>query len=116
MGFGIERTNTMTIEIINIRDFKPSQPFDMLIDRRSPIGNPFILKDENQRDLVCDKYYEWFKHRIRLEDEKFIAYLDMLIAIYKKYEKLRLFCWCAPKRCHGETIKNYIMEPSWPRL
>lgn len=106
----------MTIEIINSKDFKPSQPFDTYIDRRSPVGNPFILKDESQRDLVCDKYYEWFKHRLRLEDERIIAHLNTLMDVYKRYGRLRLFCWCAPKRCHGETIVSYFTEPKWPRL
>ena len=39
-------------------------------------------------------------------------YLDSLIATYKIYGKLRLFCWCAPKRCHGETIKRYLEDLS----
>ncbi|MCK5127594.1 MAG: DUF4326 domain-containing protein [candidate division Zixibacteria bacterium] len=105
----------MTIEIININDLKPSQIYDIYIDRRSALGNPFILKDESQRDLVCDKYYEWFNHKLKQKDEKVMFNLDVLRDIHRVYGKLRLFCWCAPKRCHGETIKNYILDPSWPR-
>lgn len=100
----------MTIEIINSKDFKPSQPFDTYIDRRSPVENPFILKDESQRDLVCNKYQEWFEHRLKLKDERFIVHLNTLVDVYKKYGKLRLFCWCAPKRCHGETIRAYVEQ------
>lgn len=100
----------MTIEIINSKDFKPSQPFDTYIDRRSPIGNPFILKDESQRDLVCDKYQQWFDHQLKLKDERFIMFLSSLMDVYAEYGKLRLFCWCAPKRCHGETIRMYLTE------
>jgi len=104
-----------TIEIVNTRDLKPSQLYDAYIDRRSILGNPFILKDESQRDLVCDKYYEWFKHKINQKDEKFMMGLSILRNILQEHGKLRLFCWCAPKRCHGETIKSYFTEPKWPR-
>ena len=27
-----------------------------------------------------------------------------------EFGKVRLFCWCAPKRCHGETIKKWLIE------
>ncbi|WP_068768630.1 DUF4326 domain-containing protein [Termitidicoccus mucosus] len=31
--------------------------------------------------------------------------MNRLLAAAQKHGNLRLHCWCAPKRCHAETIK-----------
>jgi hypothetical protein len=99
---------------MNMRKDKPSQPYDFRVDRASVIGNPFEMKDENQRNEVCDKYVVWFDEQIKEvrtgKNEKVKAYLSKLINAYREYGQLRLFCWCAPKRCHAETIKKYLLE------
>jgi hypothetical protein len=66
------------------------------------------MKDESFRDEVCDKYEIYFNEKIKNNDELFLKELKRLYYIYKKYNKLRLFCWCAPKRCHAETIKKFL--------
>ena len=33
-----------------------------------------------------------------------------LIDFYLLNKQLNLCCWCYPKRCHGEIIKNYLEE------
>lgn len=81
-----------------------------LIDRRTPVGNPFILEnadDDVKRDEVCDKYEEWF-HKEGLKNERVQKYLDKLLEHLKSHGRLVLLCWCIPKRCHGETIKRWI--------
>ena len=99
------------IKIINLRIIKPSEPYDFYIDRRRAIGNPFYMRTEADRDRVCNAYEEWFKSAIKeLGSDSIIHSLIELRRVYKKYGRLRLFCWCAPKRCHGETIKKYIEE------
>jgi len=95
------------IEILNLRKIKPDEKYDVIVDRRSILGNPFILTNESKRDEVCDDYDMYFCHKIE-NDKKFKDELDRIISIYVKYGKLRLFCWCAPKRCHSEIIKRYI--------
>ena len=98
------------IEIINARKQKPSEKYDIWIDRRSPVGNPYTLIREDGRDNICDSYDEWFKGKLTMKDSKIIEYLDSMFELYKSHGRLRLFCWCVPKRCHGETIKKYIEE------
>jgi len=102
----------MSIEIINMYNKRIILPWDVRIDRRSCLGNPFRLGDESQRDYVCDKYTSYFYYQIELGNQKIITKLKELQRLYKKYGKLSLFCWCAPKRCHGETIKKYLLERS----
>ena len=97
------------IEIVNIKQAgHPVYPYDFYIDRRSPVGNPFHMKDESKRDYVCDAYMDYFSKMVECGSHEFVSYLDMMIKAHNTYGKLRLFCWCAPKRCHGYTIWRYL--------
>ena len=96
------------IKIKNLRKNQPSKDYDIRVDRSSPLGNPFYMEAESKRDKVCDEYHIWFyenKHKIVFHQELF-----RIGEIYKKFGKLNLFCWCNPKRCHAETIKQYLEE------
>jgi hypothetical protein len=106
------------IELMNMkRGDHLTYDYDFIIDRRSPVGNPFKIGNGVNRDGSCIKYDRYFNFRVWRakqynandpEDLKFILYLNEIEEAYKKWGRLRLFCWCAPKRCHGETIKRYI--------
>ena len=98
------------VEICNLRKQKPVEPYDIKVDRSSILGNPFVMRSEIERDSVCDKYELYFESKIKNKSERFLNEILNLINIYKKYNKLRLFCWCSPKRCHAETIKKYIED------
>ena len=95
------------IEICNLRNEKPVNPYDIYVDRRSVLGNPYPDRDGKSRDLVCDRYEDHFTYKSRT-DNRFQRELGRLLAIYEYHGKLRLFCWCAPKRCHAETIKRWL--------
>lgn len=94
------------IEIMNLQDTKPSKPYDFRVDRRTPLGNPFIMSHESRRNSVCDSYETHFPHMLLTSEAN--KYFIKLLMAYKKYNKLRLFCWCAPKQCHAETIKKEL--------
>ena len=94
------------IEILNLRRGKPVTPYDAYVDRRSVLGNPFPERNGN-RNEVCDKYELYFEKQIRT-DLRFQQELARLQTIHEQFGKLRLFCWCAPKRCHAETIKRWL--------
>jgi hypothetical protein len=77
------------------------------IGRGTPVGNPFKMYNGADRDRVCDNYNIWFYNQIKHKNEAVIKFLDNL----KKFHKLGdlyLRCYCAPKRCHGDTIKSYL--------
>ncbi len=99
----------MAIYIRNLRKEKPTQPYHIKVCRPSILGNPFLLKNKNdkkERDIVCDKYEEWFdKNIVNLKPE-----LNHLLDILRRYGKLELFCWCVPKRCHAEIIKMWLLK------
>ena len=65
------------------------------VDRGTPWGNPFVIHTNNdvERNRVCDLYELYAVWRLTVEP-------DWL-------EPLRghdLACWCAPKRCHADTL------------
>lgn len=99
------------IEICNLRNEKPMHEFDVRVDRSNKIlGNKFVMRDESERELVCKQYEIWLYERVGLQDVDIINELQRLDDIYKKYGRLRLFCWCSPKKCHAETIKELLLH------
>lgn len=64
-------------------------------DRFSDWGNPFEMGKDGDRDEVCNNYAN--------------HYLPFKPSLLKKVNELRgkaLGCWCAPERCHCDTLKN----------
>ncbi len=98
------------ITIHNMRVERPINAYDIKVDRSSPLGNPFYMRLESQRDKVCDDYRDYIYKEIRAGNKRIIQELERLCQIYKTYGQLRLFCWCAPKRCHSETIREIILK------
>ena len=95
------------IYIGNLRKKYDDEILQVRVDRSSPLGNPFFMKNENQRDDVCDAYEQYFNMLIKDQSGAFYGELNRIISIAKTQD-VRLMCWCSPKRCHSETIKNYI--------
>lgn len=100
------------IEIMNMNTIAPSEPYDVRIDGVfSSLGNPFVIRYETMRDYVCNRYQQWFDCQV-IDNPAVIGELNGLITLYETFGKLRLFCWCYPKRCHAETIKKWLKEHS----
>lgn len=117
------------IHIVNKRTYKrdPSHQY-FAIDRTSPVGNPFFMKTEAERNKVCDEYEIYFNdivtNNLNNEHYRYLAnnypdiadqfhgapfmnYLALIILAAQKGD-VYLGCWCTPKRCHGETIKRFV--------
>jgi hypothetical protein len=73
---------------------------DVLIDRRSPFGNPYDHRKLGiTREECVHKYKEWFYNK--LKDDSF---RDIVLQLKGK----RLGCWCVPDLCHGMVILEYL--------
>lgn len=83
-------------------------PRSNYVGKGTALGNPFIMYDESQRDEVCDKYEIWFKEQIANKNPEVMAQLDTIIDFGKTFGEVKLRCFCAPKRCHANTIKKYL--------
>ena len=78
------------------------------IGRGSPLGNPFKMTSETQRDWSCDRYEIWFREQLRLDNKDVLRQFLYILTLHKKGENVYLQCYCAPKRCHGDTLKAYL--------
>lgn len=83
-----------------------SNTINIEIGRTSVLGNPFFMKNEQMRDEVCCRYELYFKGEMKKRRE----FYKEIARIYKlaKLNNINLQCFCAPKRCHGETIKKFL--------
>ena len=98
------------IELMNLREAYPSEPYDFRVDRHSPVGNPFRAKSEKHRDEACDAYEGYFHAMVSSNNDEIVKYLAMIQEALREHGKVRLFCWCVPKRCHGETIRQWLFD------
>jgi len=73
------------------------------VGRPSPLGNPYAMAHEGQRDGVVDAYARWLEDRMR-ERGPVRAEIERLASLPDG----TLVCWCAPRRCHAEVIRDWI--------
>lgn len=78
------------------------------ISRPKALGNPFVMQHEGQRETVCDDYQNWLDSKIQNKDKRILRELYRLAYIYRENSQLKLGCYCAPKRCHGDSVKIAI--------
>lgn len=107
-------------------------------DRATPLGNPFEMKTEADRDPVCDAFQEYHDGILAgrsPENSAESAKISWSVPISKRFkfptreEYLnalagikkgdRLLCWCAskrnPKRCHCQTLVSHKQQ-EWASL
>lgn len=90
----------------------PRQAWDFRVDRQNILGNPYPMRDASEREPCCDQYELWFRRRLEGTDEWSVMVRDELVylrELYARYGRVTLMCWCAPKRCHAETIRDYLL-------
>ena len=80
------------------------------VGRPSALGNPFKLEYEFGRDAVIQQYELWLQKRINARDVRVCDELNRLYRIARDQDLLELTCWCAPKRCHADVIRNMLLE------
>lgn len=103
--------STFIIKVVRIY----SQPSAQYLGRagkygNSPLANRFWMKDESQRNVVCDQYQAWFDDKIKSKDAAVKTELVRLWKLGVQQGHLELGCFCAPKRCHCNTIKNFFQS------
>lgn len=68
--------------------------YDIYIGRGSIWGNPFIIGKDGDRSEVINKYRMYILNSKEL--------LSKIPALKNK----TLGCWCKPKACHGDVLKE----------
>jgi len=78
--------------IVNIKKDK----YDVLIDRSTIWGNPFIIGKDGNRKQVIEKY------RLYLINNPY------LMSRIHELKGLQLGCHCKTKECHGDVIVDIL--------
>lgn len=79
-------------EILNRRDIPGRLPPNtVLVDRTTDWGNPFF---EGTRDQNCEDFESWI-----------MTQADLLLRL-PELKGRHLMCWCAPLRCHAQTLRR----------
>jgi hypothetical protein len=67
----------------------PMVPHDAVyVGRGTQWGNPFVMRSEAERDMVCDRF-----------EREVLPTLNVAPLVGR-----HLICWCAPKRCHADAL------------
>jgi len=101
----------MTITVVN--KYKPTGNTAAIViycGRGSALGNPFALENPILRNIVCDRYHKWFHEHIVTASPKAVKMREQVLDIMAAAVAgdVELQCYCAPKRCHCETIKEHV--------
>lgn len=105
---GVPFQSTAPIEIgvkwINKPDFH-----NEYCGRGSVFGNPYPITPAHSRDAVCDAYEEYFKKWANTNNHPIRIRMVELLKMHVSGKPINLQCYCAPKRCHCETIRNALL-------
>ncbi|ADE14135.1 conserved hypothetical protein [Nitrosococcus halophilus Nc 4] len=95
----------MTIRVLNKRHGGQG----VYIGRPSPLGNPFVIGRDGNRDEVIAKYQALLEVTLEGRSQARTEF-NRLVKIYRETGELNLVCWCAPRACHGDVIKEQILN------
>lgn len=80
------------------------------IGRGSPLGNPFVIGKDGSREQVIAKYRVWLNEQIMRKNPVVLDELNRLGNKAIDENGLALQCFCYPKPCHGEVIKEKLVK------
>lgn len=72
------------------------EPYDILIDRTTKYGNPFVIGRNGTRKEVIEKCRGYILER------------KDLVEILQELRGKVLACWCKPLACHGDIYVELI--------
>ena len=104
-----EKIHGNCLIVVNKRNPQRKGYIYIPIYRPFPLGKPFILNDPAEREDVIAKF-ETVYDELRQNNIEFKSTIDYIIAELLKGNHIALSCYCKPKSCHGDIIKNKILE------
>ena len=105
------------ITVVNKSKHIGNQETDIFIGRGSVFGNPYTGSKElsktkalfqcENREEALSKYREYISEKLSSKDK---TICDAFNKLYKRTlkENINLVCYCKPKDCHGDIIKEII--------
>jgi hypothetical protein len=80
------------------------------VGRPHVLGNPTPLGSERQRPETLRVYSAWLRAQYATPGSAVNVAVTRLAARHRAGERIALQCWCAPKRCHADYIKQLVEE------
>lgn len=80
-----------------------TEAYDVYIGRGSLWGNPFPINQNSTREQVIERY----ERHIRAEIGKNPDYYERRL---KELVGKRLGCYCKPLACHGDVLRDILIE------
>jgi hypothetical protein len=77
------------------------------IMRGTPLGNPFVIGRDGDRDEVIEKYRGWLWKQIKCRTGQPYIMLNKIKAQAIAGD-VHLICCCKPLRCHGDIVKAAV--------
>lgn len=116
-----------TITVINKRKQAEFShiPKHVYIGRPSVLGNPYLTKESKYVDGPIYKHGEaidLFNNYLNNPDadvyemEPLYEAMDEIGLALLEGTDVALVCWCAPRACHGNVIKDHILNVTIPAL
>ena len=112
------------ITIANVRDLPPPsewKPWVVYVGRaaprrgvkRSPLANPYNVGQwpthSSMWPLGEDDVMYWYRVWLhRASSVMKMIEMGHLRSLLKEHGKLVLACWCVPRRCHAEVIREVL--------
>ena len=92
------------IKVVNKRSWVKdnAEIVEVYIGRPSVLGNPY----KGERSQVIAQYRTWLWNEINKKSQVLTELLRL--KEIAEVADIALICWCAPKPCHGDIIKNCI--------
>ncbi len=79
------------------------------IDRGTPLGNPYKIGPDGDRDTVVEGYDAYARGKMK-HDPQFSAAVAEIAKHVEAGNDVKLMCWCAPLNCHGRVVKKLVEE------
>jgi uncharacterized phage-like protein YoqJ len=128
------------IIIGNLKNLSPKLGyFDVICDRSSALGNPYLLEREEDRELLVQAFSAWLDVNFQVYKygdvrnarlfpslvnpnlkiapaykhsavDEIVSSFTNLFRMVNSGQKIRLLCHCDPKLCHTTVIKNKLLE------
>lgn len=74
---------------------------------KSVLANPYSINKNNNREQVIEKYKIWLDELLLEGNNEVSKEFNRLVEIAKEQD-IYLVCYCRPKDCHGDYIKELI--------
>ena len=78
------------------------------IGRGSPLGNPYPISKTNPREEVIAAYAQYLNKEIEAQNPAIVNELNRITDILLRTGSVTLVCFCPPKPCHGDIIRDVI--------